>query len=206
MGSGVVCFAEDGNRKFHYIAERMLEIFVVLVALIGLAKKLVRRRRFNLRRVRITPEIAIGTLATDTALTSAISNTSPSAYRAISVIATWALAGVMDSTEGPLTVGYAHSDYTVAEIKECLEAAASIDMGNKIAMEQGNRLIRIVGVLPARSGGSFLNDGKPIKTRLNWLITQGDTVNVFVFNENTAVFTTGAVLNLQGDLWIKDSV
>ncbi len=121
------------------------------------------------------------------------------------MIGTWAWTNPT-ATEGPLTVGYAHSDYSVTEIKECLEAVAAIDAGNKIANEQANRLIRIVGVLRSPVGGSFLNDGKPIKTRLNWLITPGDTVNVFAFNENTAALSTGSVLNLQGDLWVKDSV
>ncbi len=180
----------------------MLEILISLVALVLLARR-TPRRRMNLRRVRVTPEIALATLASDTAITTALTGNSTVPYRAMSVIATWAVAGIT-VTEGPITLGLAHSDYSVTEIKEALEAGASIDPGNKIANEQSNRLIRIVGVVDENA--PTLNNGRTIKTRLNWAISIGQAVNMFAFNEDTASLSTGAKFTLTGNLWVKDSV
>ncbi len=159
-------------------------------------------RRFNLRRVRVTPERALSTLGSDTAIVNAFVANAVSSYRAMSVKATWSLTG-LTAGEGPITVGFAHDDYTVTEIKEALEAAASIDPGDKIAQEQADRLVRIVGTLS--EANSELNEGKPIKTRLNWLIGVGHSINMFAYNESPSALTTGAVLHSQGDLWVKDS-
>ncbi len=160
------------------------------------------KRRFSLRRVRVTPEQALATLASDTALTSGITAAAVGTYRCVTAEMAWALTA-LTAGEGPITVGYAHSDYSVTEIKECLEAFNAIDQGNKIAQEQSNRLIRIVGTLSETIAA--LNDGKPIKTRLNWLITPGDQVNMFCYNESTSILTTGAFVNGQGQFWVKDS-
>ncbi len=151
----------------------------------------------------MTPERALGTLATDTAITNALTANAVSSYRAVTVKATHAIIG-LTAAEGPITVGYAHDDYSVTEIKEALEAAASIDPGDKIAQEQSNRLVRIVGVITPEI--PQLNDGRPISTKLNWLIGVGHAINMFAYNEFPASLTTGAVQHLQGDLWVKDSV
>ncbi len=179
----------------------MLEI-LILVATLFLAKHPKARRRYNLRRVRVTPELALLTLASDTALVVSMTGAATSTYRCMSLKGTWAINNLV-TTEGPITVGFAHSDYTVAEIKECLEAFAAIDQGNKISNERSNRLVRIVGVL----NGTMprLNEGRPIKTRLNWLITIGDEVKPFAYNESTAALTTGALLHFAGDMYVKDS-
>ncbi len=161
-----------------------------------------RKRTFSLRRVRITPENVLSTLATDTAIVTGITGAAVGSYRAISVKGTWNVSSLVEG-EGPLTVGLAHGDYSITEIKECLESFQSIDPGEKIAQERGNRLVRIVGVLTGKLNS--LNNGIKISTRLNWLIVPGDLINMFVYNEGTASLTTGAIVNLQGDMWVKDS-
>ncbi len=179
-------------------------LMIVLFA-IGLAKHGRRpKRRFNLRRVRVTPERTLTTLGSDTALSTAMVGSATSAYRCVSIKGTWTIQG-LTAGEGPITVGFAHSDYSVTEIKECLEANAAIDEGDKVAQEQANRLVRVVGSF-AGAANSALNDGRPISTKLNWLITTGSAPNLFVYNEFTAALTTGASVNFAGDLWVKDSV
>jgi len=176
-------------------------VILALIAAIGLAKHGGKpKRRYSLKRVRITPERSLTTLGSDTVLIATISGTGDLSYRAVTVKGTWTLSG-LTAGEGPITVGYAHSDYTVAEIKECLEANLSVNQGEKISNERANRLVRVVGTF-APTANSALNDGKPIKTRLNWLISVSDSVNLFAFNEGTGALTTGATVNLQGDLWI----
>jgi len=185
------------------IVEILALVLIAITAHGALAKHPRKRRRYSLRRVRITPELPLATLATDTALIVSLTGVSENSYRAVTVSATWSLLG-LTAAEGPITVGYAHSDYTVAEIKACLEANAAISQRNKTVQESANRLVRVIGTFPSQAN-SVLNHGSPIKTRLNWLITIGESVNAFAFNEGTGTLTTGAVLNLTGNLWVKDS-
>ncbi len=168
-----------------------------------MAKHPKRRRKFNLRRVRITPELALGTLASDTALTVAVQGgTSTTAMTIASIIAVWNIQN-LTAQEGPITVGYAHPDYSVVEIKECLEAQAAIDAGDKVAQERADRLVRIVGSLDREF--SVLNNGLPVRTKLNWYLPAGDTPNVFAFNEQTGALTTGSSLKIAGNMWIRDA-
>ncbi len=126
------------------------------------------------------------------------------AYRVKSATYVWSKKNATGA-EGPITVGYAHSDYSVTEIKECIEAQASINVGNKVAQEQANRLVRIIGQFPGASTEETLNDGRPIHTKLNWLIPIGMQLNIFAYNDSGATLTTGMLIDGTGVLWIKDS-
>ncbi len=176
----------------------MIEITIAIGAAVFL---LILMGSRALRRVRLTAEETLGTLASDTALTQTLTGTSANAYRAISVIASWGVVGLTDG-DGPIHVGLAHSDYSVTEIKECIESQASIDQGDKVANERADRLVRTLG--QCSFGQPQLNDGKPMKTRLNWLIGIGDSVNMFSWNEGTGSLTTGAFTSVSGDMWVKD--
>ncbi len=160
-----------------------------------------RSRRFSLRPVRITPTLPLLTLAAVTGLTVTTTGASANRYRCISVKGTWSLTD-LTANDGPVTVGYAHSDYSVAQIKEFLESSNSIDQGDKRAQEFANRLVRVVGTL--NEVRESLNDGQPITTKLNWLIGIGDAVNLFAFNENAGPLTTGAIVDLVGTMWVSD--
>ncbi len=184
----------------------MLEILIVLVATLFLAKR-GSSQRYSLRRVRLTSGDALGTLGSATALVQGLTGSSTISYRAVTIKATWTITGLTEG-EGPIVVGYAHSNYTVTEIKQAIEAAAAISPGLKVEEEQANRLVRIVGVFSGQANRS-LNDGRPIKTRLNWLIPAGSSgteINQFAYNDGSGALTTGANVRVNGDMWVKDSV
>ncbi len=151
----------------------------------------------------MTPELALSTLGSDTALSTSMVGAADGAYRVVSIDATWSLKGLTGG-EGPITFGFAHSDYSVTEIKECIEASAAISQGDKVAQERSNRLVRVVGTL-GLTGASVFNDGMPVKTKLNWLIAIGDEVDLFAFNESTSALSTGAFVNASGNIWVRDS-
>ncbi len=161
-----------------------------------------RKRRFNLRKAKTTAELPLATLATDTAVKVALVSAADGPYRCMSVTLTWVLKG-LTSGEGPITVGLAHSDYTVAEIKEAIESAGAISLGSKIEQEQGNRLVREIGTFDSNLS-SALNEGEPIKTRLNWRMNVGDTPVAFAYNNDDNSLTTGAILHVSGPIWVKD--
>ncbi len=180
----------------------MLEI--ILIAIAGftlLAKK--GGRKFTLRAVRVTSTVTVGNVLAQIAVTGALLGTADGAYRLISCKNTWSMTN-NTAGDGSLVVGYAHGDYTVTEIKEFIESASSINIGNKIANEQSNRLIRIVGTFPGLLTEEVLNDGKPIHTKLNWAIPIGTGVNAFVYNDDGAQRSTGAGVRQNGTVWVRD--
>ncbi len=185
---------------------RMLEIFLTMVTLFLLAKRRGRgRRRYNLRLVRINPDLALSTLASKTVITLGLVGSADGAYRCISVRASWTLKGA-SAADGPILFGYAHSDFTVTEIKEAIETAASISVGDQVSQERANRKVRVVGQMDnVSSGVNSFNDGRPLKTRLNWLIPIGKAVNMWCYNDGAALLTTGSIVSCTGNLWVKDS-
>ncbi len=155
-----------------------------------------------MRPVRSSAAVTLATLGSLTALASALWSGSTGALRVMSVKASWSLLA-LTSNEGPIIVGYAYGDYTVTEIKEAIEASTAIDLGNKIAQEQANRLIRIVGTM-GDEGQDDLNNGDPITTKLNWRFNAGKALNIFAYNDGAAALTTGAIVHHNGTIWVKD--
>ncbi len=167
------------------------------------------RRKFNLRRVAITPAVSIGALTTLDVAVSAGTSAAASTLRFMSINMTWNIVDLAAAADDGFQFGVAHSDYTAAEIEECLEATTAIDIGDKVAQERANRLVRSIGVIsgdgtPLLDAGLKWNGGRPMKTKLNWLMSIGDTLNVWVRNSSTGTYTSGSVLAGQGDLWVKD--
>ncbi len=179
----------------------ILLVFIGLVIPLGMAK---RRRRFDLRGVRVSANSGdLSTLATITAIKSTLlASPVGSPYRVMSVKATWSVVP-FTAGDGPLVVGICHGDYTVTEIKEHIESAGSIDVGDMIAQERSRRLIRIVGTHSSVTDNT-LNAGRPIKTKLNWLIGLGKTLSFFVYNDGAGSLTTGSFQKVNGTAWIKD--
>ncbi len=181
----------------------MLEILLLAIAGFTLLAKKTQKRRFTLRGVRASPSLALSTLLAVTAITGPMFGNADGAYRVMSYKGTWTLEG-FTAGEGPIVFGFAHGDYTVTEIKEAIESGASISIGNKVAGEQANRLVRRVGTFSGQVANETLNDGMPIKTRLNWAIPIGTNLNIFAYNDGAATLTTGALLRSNGVAWVKD--
>ncbi len=125
-----------------------------------------------------------------------------------SIVAAYSLRNfTQGSDDGPIMVGLAHSDYDVAEIEELIENTGSWDEGNMISQEIAKRKIRIVGIFDVPANAlevSVLNDGKPIKTKLNWSLLQSQTVALWSYNLGaSALATTVPVVQIEGhaNLW-----
>ncbi len=175
----------------------MIEILLMLVTLF-LAKRPKRRRRMG-RYIRgnVDTALALLTLAADALTVQAIPGTVTERTLISSVVLNVALKGAA-STDGPWLVGVAHSDYSAAEIEEVIELDATWSEGDKIAQEVGKRLVRKLGVVSAL-GGSFasLYEGGPKRTKLNWILNAGQTIDVWVYNMGITM-TTGAEMEFFG--------
>ncbi len=181
----------------------MLEILLLLVLAITMARKPAKRRRFNLRPVRVSPSLALVTLASGIVLSSNLWPAADQAYVVTSFTGSYSLRG-HTAGEGPLHIGLSHGDYTVTEIKEAIEST-SISAGSMIEREQSRRLVRIVGTFNGLNTEEVLNDGKPMKTKLNWFIPIGKELKWFVYNDSGATLTTGAVADITGTGWVRDT-
>ncbi len=108
---------------------------------------------------------------------------------------------------GPIMVGIAHGDYTAAEIEAFIENTGSWSEGDLVSQEVAKRKIKIVGIFDDDSvslGAVTLNEGKPIKTKLNWVLTQGQTIDLWAYNLGAAaVATTTPSVHCEGhaNLW-----
>ncbi len=150
----------------------------------------------------IDEDFALGTLANQTGLLEP-SDTVGERTLLTSLEAVYALAGFTAGENiGPIEVGFAHSDYSLAEIEEFLELTTSWNEGDLTDREITNRKIRRIGVFETPESAaldSVLNDGKPIKTRLNWILNAGQGVNFWVYNTGgSAVATTDPNCHIVG--------
>ncbi len=169
------------------------------------------RRRFNLRRVRVNAASAAGALATLDVVSNAIINASANPYRLKSVDCSYSWSNIGAAVDDGCAFGFAHSDYTAAEIEECLESITAIDRSDKIAQEQANRLVREIGTIAgvgtsvAATGVPF-NQGMAVKTKLNWYMGIGDQLQLWIRNASGTVWTTGSSVTMSGNIWVQDSV
>ncbi len=121
-----------------------------------------------------------------------------------SVVLNWAISDLTGSADtGPIVVGVAHSDYTDAEIEAFVEQVTSWDEGDLTSREIGSRKIRTIGQFHPEDTGSRLNDGKPISTKLGWMLTTANTIDFWAYNQGSANLADGAVVNIVGhaNLW-----
>ncbi len=175
-----------------------------------MARKRSRKARpFNLRKVRINTRVALGALVADSLVAGGITNSSTNPYRIMSVELSYSIVDLGATADDGQTFGLAHGDYTAAEIEACLEASGAIDVGDMIARETSNRLVRELGSMqgaPGTGAGRSHNNGQPVKTKLNWGMSLGDTIRVWCRNNSGNDWTTGASIAVDGFMWIKDSV
>ncbi len=111
-----------------------------------------------------------------------------------SIDATYTLTAVTPVIgQGPIVCGVAHSDYSTAEIEEWLENTAGWNEGDMIGQEIQKRKIRQIGAFDVADDavdGFSLNDGKAIKTKLNWMLLQGQTLRSWAYNGGLVSFVT----------------
>jgi len=152
----------------------------------------------------IDDEMLLGTLNSKVVVSAALDQTVNERTLATSMVAIHAMINfTAGAADGPILVGIAHSDYSSAEIEAWIENQGSWDEGNLIGQEVGNRKIRKIGIFEvvdlAITGATVLNDGKPIKTKLNWILNQGTTLRQWAYNLGTsALDTTDPTYHLQG--------
>ncbi len=175
-----------------------------------MAKKRGRRNRRYLRG-NVDEKLALGTLAASTLVGDNFDESVEERTLVSSLVASYSMDN-LTAPQGPIQFGVAHSDYTDAEIEEVIENTDSWTEGNKISQEISKRLVRKIGTFAAEaiptSAGAVVdldfNDGNPVKTKLNWILTTGQTLKYWAYNQSSsALATTAPIITASGhvNLW-----
>ncbi len=171
-----------------------------------------RGRRTNWSRYMsgsVDVDMILATLNSKTAIRTTTTGVVVDTTKVSSIKCTYILSGITPAdNKGPLMMGVCHPDYTTAELEEWIEADAGWDIGDKIAKEIRGRLIRVIGVfnMPTVDGGtSRLNDGLPVKTKLNWVLAEGDGLTFWSYNLGSVDLDGSANINVLGkaNLWYQ---
>ncbi len=151
--------------------------------------------------VKINTNLALSTLTDTTVLLAEISGSIQQDFWAISADLTWSVRG-LTAGEGPLRVGLAQGSLTTTQVEEALDASPNSE-SDTVAREQASRPVRNVGIISGVATEETMNDGKPIRTKLKMAIANSADLDMFVRNESGATLTTGAVVEVSGNLYIQ---
>ena len=155
-------------------------------------------------RGNVDEELALTSLASKDVVGALFDETVNERTRVTSIVANYALGNLTPGAGiGPVIFGVAHGDYSDAEVEEWLEMTGQWNEGDLVATrEVGRRLIRQIGVFETPDEVTdqvTVNDGKPVKTRLNWILLQGQTLRLWAFNSGSnPIATTSPSLTANG--------
>lgn len=156
-----------------------------------------RKKNRNFTALKQSTNIVLGTLADDTIVKA----DGPTLTQDFDVISTEVSFAIREGTagQGPLEVGLAQSDLTVAEILECLVAEPT-SQTDVPAIEHTKRKVRLYGAYRdiGDAQGNLLNDGRPIRKKMFVPVNDGQGMPaVWARNRSGAPLTTGAILECQ---------
>ncbi len=104
--------------------------------------------------------------------------------------------------QGPITVGVAHGDYSATEIDEWFESNAAVTK-DMIAREKSRRKCRAIGAFPGTEATEVLNDGKPIRVKLGFAISEGSNLNLWGRNDDDGTLTSGTDIVITGTVFCR---
>ncbi len=138
--------------------------------------------------------LQLSTLAAKDVIESQFTQTVNERTLISSVVAKYSMTAFTKSTgDGPIMVGLSHSDYNAAEIEEWIENSGSWNETDLVQREVAARKIRQVGIFENpvdEAATAVLNDGKPIKSKLNWIVLQGQSLNLWAYNMGSSALAT----------------
>ncbi len=117
----------------------------------------------------------------------------------ISIDASWAITNPTVG-EGPLEVGWAHGDLTVAEIAEALDAEVT-DPDDIIAGERARRPVRRVGKFACLLSDEVLFNGRVERQLMKISIGDSHTLKMWGRNRSGAIFANGPSIQVDGVIY-----
>ncbi len=165
------------------------------------------RNSKNFVAIEVAGSLALSTLADDTYLSVGTQATFTEDFFAISADLSGSIKALTPGEGSPSTMVVAHSDYTDVEVREGLDIGSLTGPADKIQEERSRRLIRKVGVFQSQEVNhvSLKAEGRyassRIRTKLRFLISDGNALDIGVWNRSGAALTTGASFEFDGTLY-----
>ena len=160
------------------------------------------RKGRNIRYLQTTLSITVGALAAGDVVKADQGNTVDDRVYALWAKGVWSLQG-NTAGDGPLMVGFAHSDYSDAEIEEALEAGGSWSQGDKVAQEQARRKVRRAGSFDGVAAQEKLGDGTEMFRKLGFYIEDAKTIAGWARNTDADARQAGGVVNFNGIIAVR---
>ncbi len=157
------------------------------------------KKRSGFVAIPVSQQITLSTLASNTVIGADLIAALTEDLYVISADLMWSLLGHTGG-EGPLQVGIAHGDLSVAEIAENLNANVT-GPDDIIQMEKARRPVRKAGMFSGLGAQETLNDGKEVRTKIKFSIGDGKAVIAWVVNRSGATLTTGSLIRVDGMIY-----
>ncbi len=161
-----------------------------------------KRRKRGIIAIPFSVQGGLSTLADETVIAvAALGASFGEDFYLVSLDASVLIRGLTAGEGDPLQYGIAHSDLTVTEIGETLDAETS-DPDDIIANERRRRPVRSAGYLRGGEVNTTMAQ-QTDKVRIpgRFSIGDGHNVNLWVKNKSGATLTTGAVQEWTGTLF-----
>lgn len=98
----------------------------------------------------------------------------------------------MTGNEGPVIIGIADNELTVAEISECLVTDGPLNRSDRGKQEEAERAVFPICIV--QNENEMPNNGMPIEKTLRWTFSNTDGWTFFAFNMTTGALTTGGTV------------
>ena len=148
-------------------------------------------------RLKVNVGFALLTLADATALLQTIIDNVDDFFWYSSQLS-WSLLN-LTAGEGPIEVGLCDGVYSVAQIKEAVDASPT-GRSDRIALERTKRSVRGVGQFNGLTTEESLNNGLPVYTKTLINMSGSSVMSAYALNRSNGPLTTGAVINITGVL------
>ncbi len=162
-----------------------------------------RRRKGGIAVLPFQAQLSLGTLANGTVLSvPLLSGNLTEDLFIISIDSTMVIRD-LTAGEGPLYMGFAHSDYSVAEIAEAIDTSGYLGPSAKIEQEQARRLVRRWGTFRGHEATSIIaeSNGGHRRYKVRWVQQNGGNPRCWLQNTSGVTLTTGAVLETDGYIY-----
>ncbi len=159
------------------------------------------RRRRPLVTIPHTDVITLSTLANNIVIKESNALDLNEDFFCVSMDITASLRGGT-AGEGPIKIGWANDDLSVAEIAEAL-AAAPLGPASIIERERARRPVRMIGQFTGLSTNEELNDGVTLRVKVRRLFSSGanKALTMWAQNRTGAGLTGGQVVSLDYRLY-----
>ncbi len=161
----------------------------------------------NFAAIPFDSNLALVTLANDALLsTDVFPGVLTEDFYALSADINASIEGLTAGEGDPMFGGFAHGDYSDAEIEENLEVSF-LGPGDKIAQERARRLVRKTGMFaPPTTASTVMRLFGPsgsgqIRTKLKFVINSNKNLSFWIINKSGTALTTGAGLRFQGTVY-----